>query len=565
MRYRLLGQLEVVTDDGRVVAFAGDKERIVLAALLLGANRVVSTSQLIDALWGEDPPERAANALQAQVSRLRKKLAAGSDGGEVVFTEPSGYRLGVGPGELDVACFEELVASSTGGPEEASSQLAEALALWRGPALSDVDSASLVGEAVRLDELRLLALERRIDADLSVGRHQEVVPELEAVVTDEPLREPFRRLLMLALYRSGRQADALAVYRQTREILADRLGIDPSPALQALELDILNQAPNLDLAVRAFPAGPGGANPSGTVTFLFTDIERSTRLLQELGSERYAEAMAEHRDRIREVVAAHQGAKVDSEGDAFFVAFTRASDGMAAAVAMQEALAAGPIRVRIGLHTAEALSVDRNYAGADVNWAARICAAGHGGQVLVSSATARLARHILPPEAWLTDRGEFLFHGLGEPERIYQLLHPALQASFPPLRASPAQSHNLPDTRTSFVGRDAELKLLDDVLATARLVSVVGPGGSGKTRLAVELAARVGARSSPAPISATCRRCATRPWSPRPWRGCSPSTTRPAWTPSTPWRGRWRAARLCCWLTTVSMSSMRPPRPSTGS
>jgi predicted ATPase/DNA-binding SARP family transcriptional activator len=494
MRYRLLGQLEVVSDDGRVVAFAGDKERIVLAALLLGANRVVSTSHLIDALWREDPPERAANALQVHVSRLRKKLAAGSDGGEVLFTEPSGYWLGVGPGELDVARFEELVASAAGGPEEVSSRLAEALALWRGPALWGVGSDALAGEAVRLEELRLVALERRIEADLALGRHLALVPELEALIADHPLREGLRRQLMVALYRCDRQADALAVYRQTRDLLADQLGIDPSPALQALELDILNQSRNLDLAVRAVPAGPGGAYPSGTVTFLFGDIEGSTRLTTGLGSERYAEALGEHRDRIREVVAAHHGAEVDTEGDAFCVAFDRASDAVWAAFAVQEGLAPDPIRVRIGLHTGEPLSVDRNYVGVDVHLAARICSAGHGGQVLVSSATARLARHVLPPGASLADRGEFLLHGLDQPERIYQLLHPALQASFPPLGASPAHSHNLPDTRTSFVGRDAELKLLDDLLVTARLVSVVGPGGSGKTRLAVELAARVAAR-----------------------------------------------------------------------
>jgi predicted ATPase/DNA-binding SARP family transcriptional activator len=494
MRYRLLGQLEVVTGDGRVVAFAGDKERIVLAALLMRANRAVSTSHLIDALWGDDPPERAANALQVHVSRLRKKLAAAGEGDEVLFTEPSGYRLGVGPGELDVACFEELVASATGGPEEVSSQLAEALAVWKGPALSGVDSDALAGEAVRLEELRLVALERRIEADLALGRHLELVPELEAVIADHSLREGLRRQLMVALYRCDRQADALALYRQTRDLLADQLGIEPSPALQALELDILNQSPKLAPTHRAVAAGSVGMYPFGTVTFLFSDVEGSARLSQELGSERYGNALREHRARIREVVAAYQGAEVDTEADALFVAFDRASDAVGAALAIQEGLGPGPIGVRIGLHTGEPLSVDRTYAGVDVHLAARICSAGHGGQVLLSSATARLARHVLPADASLADRGEFLFRGVDEPERVYQLLHPVLWASFPPLRAAPAQSHNLPDTRTSFVGREGELKLLDDLLVTARLVSVVGPGGSGKTRLAVELAARVAAR-----------------------------------------------------------------------
>jgi YVTN family beta-propeller protein len=245
MQYRLLGPLEVSGDDGQPVALSGDRERVVVAVLVLGANQVVSTARLVDALWGDRPPTTAVNALQVHVSRLRKKLAAASAGRELLHTESSGYRLTVASGESDVERFEDLVGGRGDDPEEVSSRLAEALGLWRGTALADVDSDLLRGEAVRLEELRLAALERRIETDLARGNHTELVPELEGLVYHHPLRETLRGHLMRALYRSGRQADALAVYRQGRAVLAEQLGIDPSPALQALELAILRQSPEL--------------------------------------------------------------------------------------------------------------------------------------------------------------------------------------------------------------------------------------------------------------------------------------------------------------------------------
>ena len=266
MRYGLLGPLEVVGDDGQSVALSGDRERVLVAVLLLGANRVVPTSRLTDALWGEQPPATAGNALQVHVSRLRKKLAAGSAGGDLLRTESSGYRLTVAAGELDMQRFEDLVGQDGGGPDEVSSRLHEALDLWRGPALADVSSDLLVGEAARLEELRLAAIERRIEADLARGCPAELVPQLESLVHDHPLREGLRGQLMRALYRSGRQADALAVYGHGRAALADQLGIDPGPALQGLELAILQQSPELD---RARPASASArcepsAHPSGT-------------------------------------------------------------------------------------------------------------------------------------------------------------------------------------------------------------------------------------------------------------------------------------------------------------
>jgi predicted ATPase/class 3 adenylate cyclase len=217
--------------------------------------------------------------------------------------------------------------------------------------------------------------------------------------------------------------------------------------------------------------------PHGTVTLLFTDIEGSTRLLQELGDE-YADALADHRRTLREVFARHGGVEVDTEGDAFFVAFAKASDALAAAAAGREALADGPIRVRMGLHTGEPTMTAEGYVGIDVHRAARIAAAGHGGQILVSQAT----RDLVGADR-LRDLGVHRLKDLAAPERLYQLD----DDDFPPLRS--VDQTNLPVQPTPFVGRETELAEVLALLDVHRIVTLTGPGGSGKTRLALQAAA----------------------------------------------------------------------------
>ena len=270
MRYRILGPLELLDAEERAVALGGRSERVLLASLLMGANRIVSRDRLIDSLWGDHPPVTAANTLQAHISRLRRTLVASSVTGGALHTQAPGYVLRTAPGELDSERFEELAASRPGDvPTVVSARLAEALTLWRGSVLDGLEiDGSWQSDVTRLEELRVSVLERRIEADLVLGRHSELVGELEALVRIHPLREGLRGQLMLALYRSGRQADALGVYRQTRQILAEELGIDPSPALQDLELAILNQLPELES-----PSDDGGTavvvdRRSGTVTDL---------------------------------------------------------------------------------------------------------------------------------------------------------------------------------------------------------------------------------------------------------------------------------------------------------
>jgi len=243
LRFRLLGPLEA-DRDGVPVNLGARKQRAVLALLLLEANRVVSTERLIDELWGDHPPETARSALQVYVAGLRKAL--GADGARLRTSAP-GYVLDVPAGCTDLDEFARLRAQGRPG---------EALALWRGPALADLDGEPFAAAAAgRLEEQRLGVLEERIDADLALGRHGELVPELEALVAEHPYRERFRAQLMLALYRSGRQADALAAYREARAAFVDDLGIEPGAELKALERSVLEQDPALAApVVRPAPA-----------------------------------------------------------------------------------------------------------------------------------------------------------------------------------------------------------------------------------------------------------------------------------------------------------------------
>jgi predicted ATPase/DNA-binding SARP family transcriptional activator len=237
MEFRLLGPLEVAGD--REVRLEAHKPRALVALLLLSANEVVSSDRLIEALWDGDPPRSADKLLQTYVSQLRKELGA-----DRIVTRSPGYLMSVAHGELDVERFEHAKTPR------------EALALWRGAPLAEFEYETWAQpEIARLNEARLVALEARVELDLDEGRHSELVPELESLVAAHPLRERLRAQLMLALYRAGRQADALATYRDARRILVDELGIEPSRRLQQLERAILRQDPELD----ALPRRPGDA------------------------------------------------------------------------------------------------------------------------------------------------------------------------------------------------------------------------------------------------------------------------------------------------------------------
>jgi DNA-binding SARP family transcriptional activator len=256
--FRVLGPVEASVD-GEPIALPAAKPRALFAALLLDRNRVVPVSRLIDDLWGEVPPETAMKALQGYVSQLRKAI-----GPERLLTRPPGYELRVEDGELDLDRFERLAREgrellAAGDSKAASTRLGEALELWHGAPLAEFSEPFARDAGARLEDERLAALEERIDADLALGRHARLVPELEQLVAQEPLRERPRAQLMLALYRSGRQADALELYRRTRETLSEELGIEPGLELQELERRMLQHDPELERARPALRPAEDGA------------------------------------------------------------------------------------------------------------------------------------------------------------------------------------------------------------------------------------------------------------------------------------------------------------------
>jgi DNA-binding SARP family transcriptional activator len=279
MDFRILGPLEAF-DEGRVVMLGGGKQRALLAVFLLHRGETLSTDRLIDELWGERPPATAAKTVQVYISRLRKALAGGEDDGSagVVATREHGYELELDPQRLDAHRFERLVARgrgdlAAGRYERAAAALEGALSLWRGPPLADLAYEPFAQrEIARLDDLRVAALEQLIEAKLALGAHAEVVEQLETLIAEHPYRERLRAQLMLGLYRSDRQADALQAYQDARRTLVEELGIEPGERLRELERAILAQDPGLALAAAE---GPAAAEPAAeTARTAFVGRER---------------------------------------------------------------------------------------------------------------------------------------------------------------------------------------------------------------------------------------------------------------------------------------------------
>jgi DNA-binding SARP family transcriptional activator len=319
LEFRVLGPLEVLVE-GRPLELKKRKQRSLLALLLLHAGEVVSTDRLVEELWAGKPPKTAVGSLQNLVSGLRKAL-----GWNVLVTRPPGYVLDLDPEWVDLHRFERLVAQAAegGDPEHRSSLLHDALGLWRGPPLADLafEPFALV-EIARLEELRTAAREELAQAELELGRHSRLVAELEALVAEHPLRERLRGQLMLALYRSGRQAEALDAYRQARETLVEELGIEPSSELQRLEQSILRHDRELDLARSATAeAVPQAEERRKTVTILFTDIVDSTSFAATLDPEVLRILMRRYFDTVRTVVERHGGTLEKFIGDAGLAVF----------------------------------------------------------------------------------------------------------------------------------------------------------------------------------------------------------------------------------------------------
>jgi DNA-binding SARP family transcriptional activator len=482
---KLLGPLELAVD-GRPVELRRKKTRALLALLALRAGEVVSRDRLVEELWGETPPKAAVGSLQNLVSELRKLI-----GVDFVVTRPPGYVL-----ELD----RQQVAHRFEQAVRQGSDLREALSLWRGPALADLAFEPFAqSEIQRLEELRTRAREELYDAELEAGRHAQLVSELEALVAEHPLRERARRQLMLALYRSGRQADALEVYRQARKAFVEELGIDPSSELQQLEQAILRQDPSVGFEGTAKP--PAEPDRRRTVTVLFADIVDSSQLGAALDPEVLRVVMTRYFDTVRTIVARHGGVVEKFIGDAAMAVFgvptLHEDDALRAVRAASELRAAVDelsaelgdeygitLQLRIGLDTGEVLVSDSGpgeafATGTAVNLAMRLEQAAPPGEILLGDSTYRSVGHAVEAEP-------------AEPVELGAL------GRMPAFRLVALGDAVRPLGTASLVGRSDELAWLRAAFAgvcaerRSRVVAVVGEAGVGKSRLASELISGLG-------------------------------------------------------------------------
>jgi predicted ATPase/class 3 adenylate cyclase/DNA-binding winged helix-turn-helix (wHTH) protein len=490
----VLGLLGVVRA-GKPVHLGSGQQRRLLAVLVVHANEVVSSDRLVDLLWGDEPPPTAMHTLQGLVSRLRRTL-----GDDRLETHPPGYRLRVASSEVDALHFEELVRvglKSSEQPEVALGVFDDALGRWRGSPYAEFASEEFAAaEVARLVELRARAIEERAGALLELGRPEDVIGELEAQIAVEPFRERPRALLMLALARAGRPVESLRAYDEFRRRLTDEVGVVPSPGLQELNDDIVRQHPNVGWAASPTKDPDTAHLPSGTVSFLFTDVEDSTRLWDE-SPDVMSHAMPRHDELLRDAVESHDGFIVKNAGDGFHAVFATAHDAVTAAVAAQRGLLADDwnitqtVRVRMGIHTGETEVRDGDHSGGAVNRAQRLMSVAHGGQIVVSAATEELLYGALPEKYGFIDLGEHRLRDLAQRVLVFQVTHPDLWREFPPLQSLDAFPGNLPVQLTSFVGREEEMVGIANALDDWRMVTLTGTGGVGKTRLALQVAAEV--------------------------------------------------------------------------
>ena len=500
LEVRLLGPIQA-DRDGVPVALGGPKPRALLAVLALEPGRVVSVDRLVEALWPGEPPDTAAHAVQVYVSQLRKAL------GPVIATRAPGYELELVPDRVDVHRFVRLTqegkaALEGGDPPAAEGALRDGLALWRGPALADfLYEPFAQTEIARLEELRTVTLEERIEADLALGRHAELVSELEALVAAQPLRERPRAQLMLALYRSGRQADALAAYRTARETLVEELGIDPGPELRELEAAILRQDDSLLL--EETPLARPAMQFRRLVTILFVDVVESMALADALDPEALGRVLQSYFETVSTALTRHGGTVEKFAGDSVMAAFgipiSHEDDALRAAraaldirvgiAALNEQLAQQHevgLEIRIGIETGEVVATptdarQRLVTGEAVGIAAKLEAAADADTIVVGELAGRLIDHI----ATLEPLGPLEIKGKRDPVLAYRLLD-----------LSPVSSAFEQRQDARLVGRKRELAALRRTLkrsaegAAVRVAVVVGSPGVGKSRLTAELTRR---------------------------------------------------------------------------
>ena len=432
----MLGPMDVVLD-GTPTPVGPQKQQAVLALLVAQAGRIVSTEALMEGVWGDPVPDGARRSLQTYISNLRRIV------GDLIRSSGSGYLLDVRPEQIDAGRFESLVRHAEDAPdhETEAATLRTALELWRGHPYAGVDELDTIRpERTRLEELRIAAIERRIEAELELGRHASLVAELEGLADEHRLREHFHAQLMLALYRSGRQPEALRAYARARTHLADETGLEPSPELRRLEQQIFDRDPGLSLTTR----------PSIRKAVVFVADVVDPLALDTLTPSDRDQLIAVQNEALTDHIPGCDGAIVSQRGTAVYAVFDQATDAARAAVSVQKDLAKRDATMRIALTHGDIESgLGGEMAGPPFGLAAALVGASHPGQVLLS---ANLHHQLATSgEAGFVTRslGDYLLSGVADPVVVHQLVVPGVRENHPPLRTAgtpaplPAQKHGI--------------------------------------------------------------------------------------------------------------------------
>jgi predicted ATPase/class 3 adenylate cyclase len=523
---RLFGPFDVRLNREPLPRLRSRKGEWLLALLALRHGGDVERTWLAGTLWPDSLEPQALANLRISLADVRRAL--GPQAGRLRSPGARTVSLDLEGAEVDVVAFDTAIAG------EDLSALQRAIALYRGPLLEGCAEEWVLQERAHREQAYLRALERLAASAVERGEHGAAESYLRRAVAVDLSRETAQRGLMQALAASGNYAAATSVYRELRLHLHRELNAEPDAETRALFEQIraearqkavrgarcavrgeesgtaLAQRPALVPTAHRAPRTAHGSE-AATVTFLFTDIAGSTRLWEE-DPEGMRRALGRHDLLLRDAIETHHGHVFKTMGDAFCAAFVTAADAVDAALAIQRVLAsqtsadpradesegAGPLRVRLALHAGEAEVRDSDYFGPALSRATRLLGVAHGGQILLSGATQELVQDTLPPEASLRDLGMQRLRDLQRPERVFQLLHPDLPADFPPLSSLGVLPNNLPQQLTSFVGRERDITKVKRMLAggpgvrrAARLLTLTGVGGTGKTRLALQVAAEL--------------------------------------------------------------------------
>ena len=519
LEFGILGPLEVRIDGEGPVNLGGTRQRALLAVLLLHANEVVSTDRLVDELWGEEPPATAVHTIRVFVSRLRSALASASDR---LATQSPGYAIHVGVDEVDAARFEQLCATArrsfaAGNAADAVSLLSEALTLWRGPPLTEFTYERFAqAEIARLGELRVSAREELTEAELALGRHEQVIAALEGLICEQPFRERPRRQLMLALYRCGRQADALEAFQAARRALVDELGVEPGDALRELEQSILRQDPSLaappppgattspapavavsEPQATTPPPEPSSAVSSPDSSFAATLRKTATILVVRLATiepsdpEVARAVIARAREDVERIISRHGGMFISGLGGdvvgLFGLPLTREDDALRALRASQELREQLPtpgageprkVAFRIGLDTGDVVAdAPDDVFGEPLGGAVALALVAGDGEILLSDSTRRLASDAIRIESALDGAAWLLLDLI-------------------------TRTRGIPRRMRPMVDRHAELQAMHRVFTdtiksgNARMFAAIGEPGIGKSRLAQELVDRLAGQAT---------------------------------------------------------------------